>query len=436
MEALRENSRSATATAAKQRLRSVFVVVQVSLALVLLIGAGLLMKSFLNLHSLPVGFDYSNMTTFLIQFPQGGGFLRETGQTTATGSMEIEFNQRISLVSEQIRERLAGIPGVQGATAIGVTPPLSGGARAYAFTIDGAPPVANPAERPSAQWFPVMSEYFQTLEMSATRGRLFTARDTIAGPPVVVISQTAASKFFPNEDPIGKRIQIDFFNDQPREIVGVVADIRQNMQAQEPAAQMYVPYAQLPQIQAALTALGAQYVTFIVRSTGDLGQITEAMRSAVAEADPTQAISHMRTMEEVVGLQLLVPWIYSTLLTIFGSVAVLLSVVGIYGIMAHSVNQRTGEIGVRMALGASAGDILKLILKRGVILIGIGVVIGIPIAFAITRVVRSVLYGVSATDPMTFIVALVALSAAGFLACYIPARRALRIDPIIALRNE
>jgi putative ABC transport system permease protein len=439
MDALRENSRSATATRARQKLRSVFVVVQVSFALVLLIGAGLLMKSFLRVNAVPVGFDYSGLTTFQIFFPQGE-FIRDVGVPTPSGSRAVEVSPRISLLSEQIVQRLTSIPGVQAATAVS-TPPLFPGVRVFNFAIEGqeAPPpgVEGPgAQKPNTQWLAVMSGYFDAVGVPVVRGRRFNPQDSATGTAVAIISETAAKRYWPNEDPIGKRIKFEFYNDPTREIVGIVGDTKQNLREREQAAQMYIPYAQLPVEQEAQTGVNLQNVTFVVRSTGQLDQIVPAMRAAAAEVIPTVATTNMLTVKEYASRQVLDQWIYTTLLSIFGGIALVLAIVGIYGVMAHSVSQRTSEIGVRMALGAGSMDVLRLVLRRGVILISIGIAIGTIGSFALTRVIQNVLWGVTATDPLTFTLAMTALSLIGLLACYIPARRALKIDPIIALRYE
>ncbi len=434
MDALKENSRSSTGTRTRQRLRSAFVVVQVSLALVLLVGAGLTMKSFMNLSSLPIGFDRDNLVTFQIQYSQGD-YVRETGETTPSGSMTIDVSPRITLASEGIRERLKAIPGVQGATASAGIPVFP--FRTYNFAIEGREQSDAPqAEKPSAQWRAVFSEYFETIGVPLARGRYFGAGDSAAGLPVVIIDSAAAKKYWPGEDPLGKRITIDFYNDQPREIVGVVNHVRVPLRDREETPQFYVPFAQLPQMQEARTALGLQFTTFTVRSNGSIDQIAPAMRAAVAEVDPTQAFANMRTMEEYVGFFLFDQWVYSTLLSIFGVIAGVLSVAGIYGIMAHSVSQRTNEIGVRIALGATSRDVSRLILRRGLALIAIGITLGLGASLAITRVIRAVLWDVTPTDPIAFTAALVMLSVAGCLACYLPARRALKIDPTVALRCE
>jgi predicted permease len=391
------------------------------------------MKSFLNLASVPIGFDRNNLVTFQIRYSQGD-FVIETGQTTPSGSMLMEMSPRITLVSERIRERLLAIPGVEASTvAVGI--PIFP-FRNYNFSIEGRETAAAPADRPAANWYPVLSDYLKTLRIPVVRGRDFGPQDVAAAPPVALINQTAAKKYWPNEDPIGKRIQINFFNDQPRQIVGVVGDVRTNLRDPEQPAQMYVPYGQLPIQQEAATALGLEFITFLVRSDGNLDRLVPAMRSAVAEIDRTQAFANMRPMDELLYIQLFQERIYSILLSVFGGIAVLLALVGIYGIMSHSVSQRVNEIGVRVALGASRSDVLLLVLRRGLFLIGIGTLLGLFGSFAITRVVRAVLFGVTPTDPLTLGFALLVLISAGFVACYIPARRAVRIDPVIALRCE
>jgi ABC-type antimicrobial peptide transport system permease subunit len=224
------------------------------------------------------------------------------------------------------------------------------------------------------------------------------------------------------------------FRDQPREIVGVVGDIRQRYRREgEQPPQLYVPYAQLPLTQ---QGRGQRIITFVVRSNQGSGRLIPALRSAVQDVDRTQAMAAVQSVEQYAANQLVLEWAYATLLSIFGTVAVILALVGIYGIMAHSVNQRTSELGVRIALGAGSSEVLRVVLRRGLILIGVGIVLGFVASLALTRIVQSILFGVTATDPLTFSIALVILAAAGVLACYIPARRALKIDPIVALRYE
>jgi putative ABC transport system permease protein len=208
------------------------------------------------------------------------------------------------------------------------------------------------------------------------------------------------------------------------------------MRAREQPAQMYIPFAQMPVFQEARTAFCLQFVTFVIRASGDLGAVVPAMREVVRDIVPGLAVANVRTMEEYAYFQMFEEWVYSTLLTIFGAIALLLAIVGIYGVMAHTVTQRTSEIGVRVALGASGPDVLRLILRRGVFLIAFGMVIGAAASFALNRAIQSVLWGVTATDPVTYVLAIGVLAAIALLACYIPARRAMRIDPVIALRTD
>jgi putative ABC transport system permease protein len=434
MDALKENSRSATATRTRQRLRSAFVVLQVSLAMVLLIGAGLMIRSFMTASNVPAGINTNNLLTFQIQYPRNE-YLPETGNITPFGASEVLVTPKITLTSERIRQRLAAIPGVRSATVTGMAP-LSGYAPAPNFTVDGQPAPARREDLLSAQQFRILPDYFDTLELPLMRGRKIDARDSANTVPVVMINQTMAQRLWPGEDPIGKRIKFETPNELPREIIGIVGNVQQNLRALEPAMQTYIPYAQIPMSLPRNYGEGLQTVTFIVRSAVPTTQLVPALRKAVDEVDPSQAISFIRTLDDWVALQLQDQRTYAMLLGIFSAVAILLALVGIYGIMSHSVNQRTSEIGVRVALGASSRSVLQVVLRRGVVLIAIGIAIGLAGSLALTRVMQSVLFGVRPTDPITFVVALFGLAAAGILACYIPARRALKIDPIIALRYE
>jgi putative ABC transport system permease protein len=250
---------------------------------------------------------------------------------------------------------------------------------------------------------------------------------------VVLISNTMARSYWPNDDPIGKRIQIGFFKDSPREVVGIVGDVQQAVRQTVQRPQMYVPYAQLPLNQ---QGQGYRIVNFVVRSNISTAEGIPAMRSVVAEVDRTLAMYDIQTVEDYASNQTLGDRIYLTLLGAFGGIAVLLAIVGVYGIMAHSVNQRTNEIGIRVALGAGSWNVLALVLRHGLILVLIGLIIGVGASFALTRVIQRFLWQVKATDPQTFVLALLALAGIAFLACYIPARRTLKVDPVVALRSE
>jgi putative ABC transport system permease protein len=433
--ALKESGRSATASRSRQRLRSAFVVLQISLALVLLAGAGLLLNSLLRLYNVQVGFDPRDLTTFRMSFT-GQQFFRSTGNTTPSGSVEMELSPRINLTAMQLRDRLLELPGVEAVSAVASTRPLSGGARSYRFTIEGQEPAASEQDALSAQWFPVLPEYLAVLQAPVLRGREFTDRDSASGPPVALINQTMAQRYWPGEDPIGARIAVDFFNDVPREIVGVVGDIQQNIYQLETQPQIYVPHAQLPVLQAGATAFGLEDLTFVVRARAGAADWVPVLRAAAVEVDPVHAITTVQPLEQYSANQTQGRRQFVALLSVFSAIALVLAIVGIYGIMAHSVTQRTSEIGIRVAFGAGARDVLRLVLRQGLMLIGIGMAVGLGASLALTRVIRSALWGVTATDPLTFAVALSVLFTVAFLACYIPARRALRIDPMNAMRHD
>jgi putative ABC transport system permease protein len=435
MDGLRESSRSNTAGGVRLKLRSIFVVAQISLALVLLIGAGLMINSFLRLYAVQAGFDTHNLTSFQIQLSDKK-FVRDTGRSTPSGSAETETSPLFAQISEQVQTRIAGAPGVRSVAVVTSTVPMAGGARRYAFTLAGKPVATEQQQAQSAEWYPISSRYFETLEVPVLRGREFTAKDSAAGLPVVVINSTMAQRFWPNEDPIGKQIQVAYFNDPPREIVGVVADVRQNLRQVEPQPQMYLPLAQLPVIQEKRLSFGLEILTFVVRSVGNSQRLAPALRAAVADVDRNQAIFNMKTIDQYAFDQLQGFRQYVMLLGVFGVVALILAIGGIYGIMSHAVSQRTNEIGIRMALGAASGQVLGLVLGRGVVLIAVGILVGLGASLALTRVIGSVLWGVTPTDPLTFMLVIAALALIALVACYIPARRALKVSPITALRSE
>jgi putative ABC transport system permease protein len=434
MDALRHSTRSTTAGGARQRMRSAFVVLQVSLALVLLVGAGLMINSFLRLYAVTPGFDPEGLMTFQIPFSYGK-FVRDTGRRTPSGSLETEITPLLSQTSEQVRERLTAIPGVQSAAYISTVPPLVGFARQFPFTIGGKQPDPAEQEAQSAEFYPVSSKYFETLEIPVLRGREFTAADSAAGQPVVLVNSTMAKRFWPDEDAIGKQIQLKYFNEPPRQIVGIVGDVRQNAR-NDIKPQVYLPIAQLPVIQQKNQSAGLELITFVVRSKGDAKQLTAAFRPAVAEVDRTQPVFHVQPLDQYISDQMQGFRQYVLMLGVFGGVALILALIGIYGIMAHAVTQRTNEIGVRMALGATSRQVLGVVLRRGMLLISIGLLLGLGGALALTRIISSQLWGVTATDPLTFVLVVAGLGSVALLACYIPARRALKVNPVIALRYE
>jgi predicted permease len=288
----------------------------------------------------------------------------------------------------------------------------------------------------SAEWYPVSTDYFSTLGIPLLRGRAINAGDAYATRPVAVINASMARRFWPNEDPIGKLMQLDLLDDRPREIVGVVGDVRQNRYERELQPQMYVPRAQLPLRMDMALSLKVLVATFIVRTDRDLAGISADLRAAVREIDRVQPISRISTVENYAAGQLQQLRQYAVLLTTFGAAAAVLAVIGLFGIMVHTVSQRTREIGVRIALGARSTEIANLVLQEGLRVVALGIAIGAAASFMLTRVIQNFLWGVTATDPLTFVAVAGLLAAVAMFACYLPARRALRVDPVIALRME
>jgi putative ABC transport system permease protein len=431
--AFKAGGRSATASSGKLRLRSAFVVLQISTALVLLTGAGLLINTLMRLTSVDTGIDPRNLTTLEMAFT-GRGFFNATGNVTPIGSLEFELSPRINTVVNQIRDRIAALPGVEAVTTMRLSTPL-GGSGGYDFTIAGRVP---PSEKdmPGARWLPIGADYFKVLRVPVVRGREFTDLDTLATTPVAMINETMAKRFWPNEDPIGQTISIQFYNDQPRQIVGIVPDIRPNLRNRDPEPQMFVPHMQLPTIQAGITAFGLESVTLVVRSRAAINDWLPGARAAAKEIDPAHAVNTVRLVSEFAAQQTQGFRQYVILLGVFSGIALLLAVVGIYGVMSHSVTQRTNEIGIRVAFGATSRDVLASVLGRGLIVIGIGMAVGLVASLSLTRIIDSALWGVTSTDPYTYTVVLLTLLVVACVACYVPARRALKVDPLVAMRQE
>jgi predicted permease len=335
---------------------------------------------------------------------------------------------------KEIRDRIAAMPGVEGVTTMRLSTPLGGSAN-FPFTVAGRTP-PSPRDMPSAQWQPIGADYFKVLRVPVLRGREFTDLDTLSTTPVALINETMAKQFWPNEDPIGQTIAVQFYNDQPRQIVGIVSDVRPSVRNREPRPQMYVPHVQLPTIQAGVTAFGLEGVTFIVRSGSRIDDWLPAARAAAKQIDPAHAVNNVQLLTEFAAQQTQGYRQYVILLGVFSGIALLLAVVGIYGVMSHSVMQRTNEIGIRVAFGATARNVLTSVLGRGLIVIITGMVIGLVASLSLTRIIESALWGVTSTDPATYAAVLATLLVVACLACYVPARRALKVDPLVAMRQE
>jgi len=410
-ESLKEGGKSnAGGTRRSSRMRGLFVVAEVALALVLLVGAGLMIKSFMRLQAVNPGFDAESLLTMQVRLP---------------ASKYREENKRITFFRETI-DRLERLPGVRSVGAVSFLPLASLGA-ATDFTIEGQP-VPAPGEEFVTDVRVTDDNYFRAMNIPVLSGRTFTEQEATEKRHVAVISKELARKYFPGEDPVGKRIIVDMTDKpEPTEIIGVVGDIKHASLDAETRATVYWPHPQLSYSSMTLVARTA---------TGDPANIIAAAQREIQAIDKDQPVSDVRTMKAWVADSVSRSRFGALLLAIFASVALILASVGIYGVMAYSVTQRTHEIGLRMALGAQARDVLRLVVGQGMLLTSIGIIVGMAAAFLLTRVMSSLLFGVSATDPLVFVLIPLLLFAVALVANLIPARRAIKVDPMTALRYE
>ena len=394
-------------------VRRVLVVAEVALAVVLLVGAGLLIRSFQRLRQVDPGFKGDNLLTMRMVLPF---------------SKYSKPEQRRAFYDELLR-RVDELPGVESAGMITFLP-LSFSGMNFSFSVEGRSAPGD-MELPLAVYRVVSPDYFRAMTIPLQRGRVFDSRDTADAPPVIVVNRRLAEQFWPGADPTGKRLKIGPV-DSPNPwatVAGVVGDVRQGGLYGEQDLAIYVPYAQERRGFVAPRDL-------IVRTTGNPASLAGAVREAVWAVDKDQPISNVRTMDHVLAASVSRERFQTLLLALFATLALVLACVGLYGVISYAVVQRTHEIGVRMALGAQAGDVLRLVINQGMLLTLIGLVIGIAGAFAVTRVMTEMLYGVTARDPLTFAGVPIVLGVIALLACYIPARRATKVDPLVALRYE
>ena len=418
------------------RTRQLLVIAEVAVSLTLLIGAGLLLRSFAALRSIDPGFQPEHVLTVDVDL---------SSSRYADGTRQAQF-------FDALIQRVGALPSVVSTGGIEQLP-LSGPQQTSDFRILGAPP-PTPGDEPDAGYSSVTPGYFPAMSLGLVRGRLITAQDGVGAPRVAVINEAMARRFWPNEDPIGKRLALSIESlrfDRPnapprldfeagaREIVGVVADVRSSAIAEAAFPAMYMPFAQRPVNNLSLTVrtscardlVGAGVVTAC-----DPLRLVPSIRAAVRAIDPDQPISAASTMSDVVAASVQQPRDRTTLLTAFATVAVLLAAVGVYGVMAYGVTERTREIGVRVALGAAGGDVVRLIVSGALKMTAVGVALGLAGGLAASRVLGSMLFGVTTTDLPTYLVAPLVLFAVGALASWVPARRAARVDPAVALRAE
>ena len=412
---LRENSRGATGGRRLRLIREALIVAEISLSLVLLVSAGLLVKSFGKLLGVNPGFQPENVVTCTITLPSA---------RYAEERRKVDFFRRTI-------ERACEIPGALSA-GLATSLPFSGSRGHSSFSIDDRPTPPN-ASGPEADRHQVAPGYFTTMGIPFGGGRDFTDADDVEHPGVVIINEATARLYWPNEDPLGKRLTIGMGEEvrlygKPvsREIVGVVGNVKHAELKADFEPEMYIPAYQLP----------APGMTLIVRGQAAATSLIDGMRGAVGSVDPEQPVRGAQSLVTAVAKSVAPQRFVTSLFMLFAGLALLLAIVGIYGVMSYSVTQRTQEIGIRVALGAQGGDVLRLIVGQGLSLALIGVSIGVAAAFGSTRVMSSLLYGVSATDTATFVVVAVCLTVVALLACYLPARRAMKVDPMVALRHE
>jgi putative ABC transport system permease protein len=435
--AIKDSTRGGSEGLAKQKIRGALVTAQIGLALVLLIGAGLMMNSFLRLTKNELGGDPKNLLTFEFRFPQSQ-LMKPVGQQyRGVGLWDI--SPSVALTYDRLFERVQALPGV--ISAAGASRPPFAGAMGIQFRIEGRP-VPEPApgnqgNGMNTSYMPITPNYFSTVRIPVLQGRDFNTSDTAAAPLVVIINKAMAQRWWPNENPIGQRITFDFVpNEQPREVVGVVGDVRLNQTQTQPGPIVYLPHVQQSQrwLGPAWNYRSAMF--FILRTAGDPNGLASGIRGAVAEVDPSKPAGSIQTVEQNLRDQVSGRRVYMLLLSVFGAIAAVLAAVGIYGVMAYAVTQRTREIGIRMALGATSSSVMTLVVKQALILVFIGLILGIGGAFGLTRFLANELYGVTATDPATFIEVSLGLVVIAVLASVIPTRRAVSVDPTEALRHE
>lgn len=394
-----------------QRMRSFLAVAEVSLAMVLLVAGGLLMRSFALVTSVNPGFDPKNVIEAEVSLPQ----------------FQYSTPQQWTAFSNELLERLHAQPGLRDSALGGPLPMDRQGEANFGFTIVGDPPLP-PGKPTTADWATVSPDYFRVMRIPLLQGRFFSEQDSPSNPNVAIISATLAQRYFSNQDPVGRHMRFGFppHGNVSREIVGVVGDVRDVTLSRKPDPQMYVPFAQAP-------LWGAEVV---VRSSLSASSVTAGIRGAVHSIDKDLPVTDVQYFPDVLGQSVSRERFRTFLLGSFSGIALILAAIGIFGVISYSASQRTHEIGIRMALGAQQRDVLRLIVGQGARLALFGLGVGVVAALLLTRLMAGMLYGVSATDPMTFGAVAVVLVGVAVTACYIPARRAMRVDPVVALRYE
>ena len=409
-ESLKDTGRGIGGSAKSNRLRGALVITEVAMTLVLLVAAGLLVRTIVRLGKVDKGFNSRNVLTMNIGLP----------------SVKYPKPENVIAFYKQASERIAGVPGVAAAGVTSVLP-LSDNFDGRGLVVEDYPKPRG--EEISVDLYVVTPGYLRAMEIPLLKGRPITEQDNVDGMKVALINQTMANQLWPNQEAIGKRIRFPDNDQNPlrwRTIVGVVSDVSQYALDKKPPMQMYLPHEQFP----------TSFNTIVVKTTSKPEEMFGGVRGAILSVDGDQAVYNVATLEELQSNSVVLRSFFMLLLITFAVLALMLAVVGIYGVMSYAVTQRTQEIGIRMALGAGAGDVLRLILRNGLALTAGGVVIGLAGAFFLTRLLAVLLFGVQPTDALTFATVSVALITAALAACYLPARRATKVDPLVALRYE
>ena len=408
---LKEGGRDSGAGVRGKRLRSTLVIAEVAVSFILLIGAGLLINSFMHLRNLDPGFRADHLLALNVDLSE----------------VKYPDNARHTAFFDEVVRRVQALPGARSVAVAGNLPFTYNG-DSMGIAVEGLPDPA-PDQWPDVIYRAVGPGYFSTMGIPLVRGRDFSDQDTLDSTMTVVVSEKTAKHYWPNDDPIGKRLKGGSTTSEGpwRTVIGVVKDVRQNDFIAEPKMQMYFTYRQLRSLMP--NAL-------VVRTAVDPLSLATSVRNAIWAVDKDQTVANVDSMEHIVAGAVARQRFSMLLLAIFAAVALVLAAVGIYGVMSYSVAQQTREIGIRMALGAQRSDVLKMTVKQGLRLVGLGLIIGLAAAFTLTRVMASLLFGISATDPITFITISVVLLAVAMLASYIPSVRAMRVDPMVALRYQ
>jgi putative ABC transport system permease protein len=409
-ESLKETGRGSGPAASRNRLRSALVISEIAMTLVLLVCAGLLIRTVARLRNVDAGFNANNVLAMNIGLP----------------AAKYPKPENVIAFNKEIVERIAALPGVKAAGTTSVLP-LSDNFDGRGLAVEDHPKPRG--EEITVDLYVTTPGYLQAMEIPLLSGRMITDQDTKDSPNVALINKTMAAQLWPNEAPLGKRIKFPGSDKNPqpwRTIVGTVSDVSQYALDKTPPMQIYLPHNQFP----------TSFNSIVVRTQNEPSAMIGAIRREIQAVDKDQAVFNVTTLEQLIGESILIRRFFMLLLLVFAVLALMLAAVGIYGVMSYVASQRTYEIGIRMALGAQAHDILKLIIGNGMALTLIGVVAGLAGAFVLTRLMAGLLFGVSATDAITFLSVSVGLTLVALLACYIPARRATKVDPLVALRYE